>query len=88
MNKEWLPTAPRITARAVELFRQMQAVPDGGAAWWDLHSDLCAELKLEPWMWPAIEPPDAVCMYPPNKAGGMWFPEAQQLYCELAALAR
>lgn len=62
---------------------QMETVADGSDAWWSLHSGLCIELKLAPWQFPAIERPDAVCTYPPNTAGGMWFPEARRLYGEL-----
>lgn len=80
------PPRSRITPRAVELFRQMRPLPYDDK-WWKLHSELCRELKLEIWQWPAIEAPDAVCTYPANTAGGIWFPEAQRLYVELERAA-
>lgn len=80
------PPISRITPRAVELFKQMQALPDGDE-WWRLHSELHRELQLKLWEWPAIEAPDQPNFYPESTAGGQWHPEAQRLYRELEAMA-
>jgi hypothetical protein len=65
----------RITSHAVELFRQMEALPecscvvgpehwqsktcDACEEWRKLHKHLHTELKMKPWEWPAFEYPDA-----------------------------
>jgi hypothetical protein len=62
------PAIPKITRRALTLFRKMQRLgpkctcpddpPHGDCAactgWWTAHSELHAELNLWPWHWPAI----------------------------------
>jgi hypothetical protein len=50
-------TRMRISARARELFRQMQAA-DTSEAWWALHSQLHDELGLPPWVWPCVIGPN------------------------------
>jgi hypothetical protein len=69
-------TKIKVTDRAVELFKKMQTLPNCTCVWgpnywnriecascerwWDLHSDLHAELKLKPWEWSVIaHPPGA-----------------------------
>jgi len=64
----------RISSYAVELFRQMEALPECSCVvgpeywqvktckscddWWKLHKSLHTELKMKPWQWPAYEYPD------------------------------
>jgi hypothetical protein len=66
-------------------FSEMREARDGSDQWWHLHAKLYSELKLAPWEWPAIEHPDAECDYTAGSGGARWFPQAQQLYRELAA---
>jgi hypothetical protein len=79
------PPTTRITPEAVEIFRQMRETRDGSDQWWSLHVKLHIELGLRPWEWPAIEHPDNKCDYLAGSGGARWFPQAQQLYRELAA---
>ena len=46
-----------ISADARAAFRQLRAAEDSDA-WWKAHSDLHDALKLPPWKWPAVKPPD------------------------------
>jgi hypothetical protein len=72
-----------VTPKAIALFQQMQQVASHSDEWRALHSALSRELRLAPWEYPAIAPPDALPSHPPGTAGGIWFPEAQRLWREL-----
>jgi hypothetical protein len=64
------PPRRRISPRAVELFREMQALPHCSCLWgpmywdrvecascdrwWSLQNNLCRELELKPWEFPAV----------------------------------
>jgi hypothetical protein len=43
--------------------------------WWAAHGELCSELRLPPWAWPALPR----CPFPPNSdAAKTWRPGEQQ----------
>ena len=90
----------QITPAALAAFRRMQALVSqctctpthkdcpACADWWDLHSQLEAELRCKVWQFPAIEHPDDECPYPPGTGAAQWWPHAQALYRLLDAAAR
>ncbi|WP_139802340.1 hypothetical protein [Aurantimonas sp. 22II-16-19i] len=69
----------RITPRAVELFRELQAAPSD-AAWWAIHGELHSEIAAKPWEWPCLEDPNGSRNY-------MAKPEALALWRDLAIAA-
>ena len=45
----------------------------GCERYWELNRELCDELQLKPWHWPAYEHPDATSPYPPDcEATRLW----------------
>jgi hypothetical protein len=52
----------RITNRAVDLFDEMEALPQDSDPWWKWHAELHSELRLRPWEWPAYSDYDAKAM--------------------------
>jgi hypothetical protein len=56
-------------------------------AWWAAHNAITRELRLDPWLWPAVP----CCPFPPGSAGAReWRPdtEAKTLYDALVAARR
>jgi len=94
------PPRRQITPAAIAAFRRMQALASqctctsthrdcpACAGWWNLHSQLEAELRCKVWQFPAIEHPDDKCPYPPSTGAAQWWPQAQALYRMLDAAAR
>lgn len=73
----------RISPRARELFRQLQAETEGSSRWWELHGELHEELSLKPWEWPAVIRPEAKTDSEPGSFAEQCDNEAKALYVVL-----
>lgn len=69
----------RISARARQLFRRMQAAEDR-EVWWSLHGQLHNELGLPPWAWPCVIGPNEQTNGEPNSFAAQCDADARALY--------